>query len=89
MTKQRFTVPSSKAMRAFQRLNPEFDLLSFDFHDHGAVRALRWQGTDPEKGLAGLMAMQRVMRLTGSEETSRALLAVGIHSAHQIGAVSE
>ncbi|HUZ23530.1 MAG TPA: neuraminidase-like domain-containing protein [Streptosporangiaceae bacterium] len=89
MPAKRSMAPSARELRDFRAQNPEFDLLSFDFHEQGASRALRWEGADREGVLSRMRARQRVMRLGGSEESGKKLLTAGFHSAHQIAAVPE
>jgi hypothetical protein len=79
---------SAEQLGAFHDHNPEFELLDFDFHDPGATAALRWDGADRDHVLASVMGRQRVLRLTGSAELCGKLLTEGLHSAHQIAALS-
>jgi hypothetical protein len=89
MHTRRSMAMTQKELRAFTVQNPGFDLLGFDFHDATALAGLRFDGADADTSLARLRARQRVLRLTGSDQVADKLLAAGLHSAHQIGGMSQ
>lgn len=92
MPQRRSMTITRNELRAFAAQNPEFDLLSFDFHDAAAVAGLRMGDADAASLLPRLRARQRVLRLTDSladsEQAARKLLTAGLHSAHHVGAMS-
>ncbi len=77
----------------FRKLNPSFDVCSFDFQDQVALDNLSWPESDDnvekESLLDQLMAMQRLFRLNLDEADVERLLDLGFDSANGITALSE
>ncbi len=78
-----------RGLEAFLARNPEIDLVRFDFNDPEAVATLRLPEEDGEGSVAAARAFQRVLRVTGDDDTARRLLAAGFDSAQRIALPSE
>ncbi|HEY6392176.1 MAG TPA: neuraminidase-like domain-containing protein, partial [Bryobacteraceae bacterium] len=79
----------NERLTGFFERNPEFDVETFDFHNHAAVAALDFGGADRGQELALAAGYQRLLNLGGDEDTATRLMEAGFGSAHAIASISE
>lgn len=83
------TTINSEAVATLLKVNPTVKLQRFNFLNEQAVVALDWQGVDQEELLPQLKALQRLIRLTGSQKIAEALYHQGLHAAVQIASMPQ
>ncbi|ACV63634.1 virulence plasmid 28.1 kDa A protein [Desulfofarcimen acetoxidans DSM 771] len=77
-----------KGMEPFQKQNPEFSILDFNFHDNEQLANLKWDGGDKENLLGELKTYQRLLRIYPDITAAQTLQEKGIDSAFKITALS-
>ena len=78
--------------KTFNKNNRKFDILHFDFQNHGEVKSLKLGGRSKKakaEKLEELKAYQRLLRLNPSEKAAQKLMSKGLVSAQHIAAIPQ
>ena len=78
-----------KGMESFQKQNPVFNILDFNFHDQEQLSNLKWDGTDKKTLLGKLKTFQRLLQIYPDTDAAQILEENGLDSAFKIAALSK